>query len=227
MDFQYQIIRSAKRKKLTITVERDRSVIVRAPEGTAEEVIQRVVDSKRQWLFGKLNHPQKYHAPVAAPGKEVVNGECALYLGRSYRIELRQTASGEVEFSRRFLVPIAYQSKRREVLRKWYLARAKEKILPRVKRHAKDLGVTFSGTKIVATRYRWGSCTVNDNVNFNWRLIKAPMYVIDYVIVHELAHLLEANHTPRFWNIVRANAPTMDKAKIWLKEHGQVLEEEV
>ena len=227
MDFQYQIIRSAKRKKLTITVERDRSVIVRAPEGTAEEVIQRVVDSKRQWLFGKLNHPQKYQAPVAAPGKEVVNGESALYLGRSYRIELRQTASGEVEFSRRFLVPIAYQSKRREVLRKWYLARAKEKIVPRVKRHAKDLGVTFSGTKIVATRYRWGSCTVNDNVNFNWRLIKAPMYVIDYVIVHELAHLLEANHTPRFWNIVRANAPTMDKAKIWLKEHGQVLEEDV
>ena len=68
---------------------------------------------------------------------------------------------------------------------------------------------------------------MNDNVNFNWRLIKAPMFVIDYVIVHELAHLLEANHTSRFWTIIRANTPTMEKAQAWLKEHGQVLEEEV
>ena len=59
--------------------------------------------------------------------------------------------------------------------------------------------------KIVDNRYRWGSCTVKDNVNFNWRLIKAPMFVIDYVIVHELAHLMESNHTPRFWNIVQTS----------------------
>ncbi len=70
-------------------------------------------------------------------------------------------------------------------------------------------------------------CTVGNIVNFNWRLIKAPMFVADYVIVHELAHLLENNHTDRFWNIVRASNPTMEKAKIWLKEHGQILEEEI
>jgi predicted metal-dependent hydrolase len=81
--------------------------------------------------------------------------------------------------------------------------------------------------KIVDNRYRWGSCTVKDNVNFNWRLIKAPMFVIDCVIVHELAHLIEANHTPRFWNIVRTQTPTMDKARAWLKEHGQILEEKI
>jgi exodeoxyribonuclease V alpha subunit len=74
---------------------------------------------------------------------------------------------------------------------------------------------------------RWGSCTVNSNINFNWRLIKAPMFVIDYVIVHELAHLIEANHTSRFWGIVRAKTPTMEKAKAWLKKQGQILEEEV
>ena len=68
---------------------------------------------------------------------------------------------------------------------------------------------------------------MNDNVTFNWRLIKAPMFVIDYVIVHELVHLIENNHTPQFWSIIRANNPTMEKAKAWLKEHGQVLEQEV
>ena len=132
-----------------------------------------------------------------------------------------------VEFPRRFLIPSAQQGKRKAVLRDWYVTRANETILPRVKRYAKALGVAVGEASIVDNRYRWGSCTVKDNVSFNWRLIKAPMFVIDYVIVHELTHLMEGNHTPRFWNIVRANCPTAEKAKIWLKEHGQMLEEDV
>lgn len=227
MDLNYKIVRSQKRKKLTITVERDCSIIVHAPEGTSEETVRRVVDAKRQWLFQKLRHPQKYQERPPAPGKEVVNGESAPYLGRDYRIEVTETESGEVEFYRRFLVPVARQTERREVLRIWYLARAKEKILPRVKHHALRLGVEFAKARIVDGRYRWGSCTVQDNVNFNWRLIKAPMFVIDYVIVHELAHLIEANHSSRFWNIVRANTATTVKAKRWLIENGQILEEEI
>ena len=140
---------------------------------------------------------------------------------------ITETDSGEVEFSDFFLVPPAHQAKRREVLRDWYIARAKEKILGRVEEHARGLGVNFGTATIVDNRYRWGSCTVNNNVSFNWRLIKAPMFVIDYVVVHELAHLMEANHTARFWGIVRTHSPTMEKARSWLKEHGQVLEEEV
>jgi predicted metal-dependent hydrolase len=227
MELNYKLVRSAARKKLTITVERDRAIIVHAPEGTSEEAVRRVVDAKRHWLLAKLRHPQKYQVRRHAPGKEVVSGESAPYLGRDYRIEVAETASGEIEFSRFFVVPAAHQAKRREVLRDWYIARAKEKILARVEQHARELGVEFTVAKIVDNRYRWGSCTVKDNVNFNWRLIKAPMFVIDYVIVHELAHLIETNHTFRFWSIVRAKTPTMEKAKAWLKEHGQLLEEEV
>jgi predicted metal-dependent hydrolase len=223
----YQIVRSSKRKKLTITVKRDRTVIIHAPAGTSEEDVHRVVDAKRQWILTKIRHPQKYQDRLHPPGKEVVNGESALYLGRDYRIEVSDTASGEVEFSHLFVVPPAHQTRRRVVLRDWYIARAKEKILARVERHARELGVKFSAAKIVDNRYRWGSCTVNDNVNFNWRLIKAPIFVIDYVIVHELAHLIEGKHTSRFWSIIRAHTPTMEKAKAWLKEHGQLLEEEV
>ena len=92
---------------------------------------------------------------------------------------------------------------------------------------AVTLGVNLAGARIVDNRFRWGSCTVKDNVNLNWRLIKAPMFVIDYVIVHELAHLIEANHTPRFWNIVRTHAPAMEKARRWLRDHGQILEQEI
>jgi predicted metal-dependent hydrolase len=226
-ELQYKIVRSAKRKKLTITVERDRAIIVHAPEGTSEEAVHRVIDAKRQWLLAKLRHPQKYQDRTHPPGKEVVNGESAPYLGRDYRIEIAETASGEVEFSRRFVVPASHQERRRRALQDWYVARANEQIIPRVEQHARELGVHYTSAKIVDLRYRWGSCTAKDNVTFNWRLVKAPMFVIDYAIIHELAHLIEGNHTPRFWNIVRAKIPAMEKAKAWLKEHGQVLEEEL
>jgi predicted metal-dependent hydrolase len=227
MDLKYNIVRSARRKKLTITVERDRSIVVHAPVGTNDEDVRRAVDSKRQWLFEKLRHPQKYEVRPHAPCKEVVSGESAPYLGRDYRIEIAETASGEIEFSRGFTIPAAHRAQRRHVLRAWYVARAKEKILPRVKERARELGVEFTAAKIVDNRYRWGSCTVRNNISFNWRLIKAPMFVIDYVIVHELAHLIEGDHNETFWSIVRTATATMEKAKTWLRDNGQMLEEEL
>ena len=227
MDLVYTIKRSTKRRKLTISVERDRSVVVHAPEGMSDEKIRQVVESKRQWIYEKIGHPQKYQKLPHPPGKELVSGESALYLGRQYRIEVVKTGLAGVQFAQRFLIPATQKEKREEALREWYIRKAKERIIPRVKRHAGEIGVDAAEIKIVDNRYRWGSCTVKDNVNFNWRLIKAPMFVIDYVIVHELAHLIEANHTPRFWNIVRTQAPTMEKAKAWLKEHGQLLEQAI
>lgn len=227
MELSYKVVRSSKRKRLTITVERDRAIVVHAPQGTSEEAVRDVVDAKRQWLLEKLRHPQKYETRRHPPGKEVVNGESAPYLGTDYRIEVIETASGEIEFSNLFRVPAAHQANRRKVLRDWYVERAKETILQRAQQRAHELGVKFTAARIVDNRYRWGSCTTNDNISFNWRLIKAPMFVVDYVIVHELAHLIESNHTPRFWSIVRANSPGMDKAKRWLKEHGQILEQEL
>jgi predicted metal-dependent hydrolase len=227
MDLVYTIKRSIKRRKLTISVERDRSVVVHAPEGMPDEKIRQVVESKRQWIYEKIGHPQKYQRLPHAPGKELVSGESALYLGRQYRIEVVKTGLPGVQFAQRFLIPATQKEQREEALREWYIRKAKEEIIPRVKRHAGEIGVDAAEIKIVDSLYRWGSCTVKDNVNFNWRLIKAPMFVVDYVIVHELAHLIEANHTPRFWNIVRTQAPTMDKAKAWLKEHGQLLEQAI
>jgi len=227
MELAYEIRRSSKRRKLTITVERDRRVVVHAPMTTTEAKIREIVESKRMWIYEKLHHSQKYRELPHPPGKELVSGESALYLGRHYRIEVVESGLSEMRFSQRFYIPASHVQNRKAVLRQWYIQKAKEKILPRVRQFARQLGVAFNKAKIVDSRYRWGSCTMNNNVNFNWRLIKAPMFVIDYVIVHELAHLLEANHTLRFWNIVRAQTPTMDKAKQWLKDNGQILEEEI
>lgn len=226
MNLTYTTVRSAKRKKLTLTVERDSTIIVNAPEGTADEMIARVVDSKRQWLFEKLQNAPKYQDRAHAPGKEVVSGESALYLGREYRITLTDD-SADVLFNREFAIPRGSRLKIRQVFRDWYLKQAREVILPRAYRYAEELGVKVGEVSIVDNRLRWGSCTAKNNIRLNWRLIKAPMAVIDYVVVHELAHLLVANHTPDFWNIVRAKVPAAEKSKTWLKTHGQLLEEEI
>lgn len=223
----YTILRSDKRKTLTITVERDCQVVVRAPTSVTDAEIAEIVKAKRHWISDKVAHPQKYRTQAHPPGKELVNGESALYLGRYYNIEIDTSGLEEVQFSQRFLIPQAMVNNDGEALRAWYIQRAKEKIETRVRHFANQMGVEVSKVGIVDEQFRWGSCTPNDNINLNWRLIKAPMFVIDYVIIHELAHLLETNHTPRFWNIVRAQIVNVDKAKDWLKDHGQLLEERI
>jgi predicted metal-dependent hydrolase len=196
-------------------------------QGTSEATVQEIVDAKRQWLLAKLRHPQKYMDRPHAPGKELVSGESMPYLGRNCRIELIDSDSKNIRFDQKFFVPRSLASERQLAFRRWYEEKASERILPRVRQTAKTLGVELNIAKIVDSRFRWGSCTPKDNVTLNWRLIKAPVFVIDYVIAHELAHLIEANHTPRFWNIVKAQLPGMEKAKAWLKEHGQFLEQDL
>ena len=228
MDIIYSIRRSSKRKKITITIERDRKVVVHAPNHASDEVIARIVEAKRHWIYEKTKHSsQKYLERPHPPGKELVNGESALYLGREFRIELVDTESECIQLDQHFLIPATRVSRKKGAMREWYIERAKEQILPRVVILARELGVSFEQAQIVDSRYRWGSCTVRNNINLNWRLIKAPIFVVDYVIAHELAHLLEPNHTPRFWNIVKTQVPTINKARDWLREHGQLLEEDV
>lgn len=141
MDLDYSVIRSPRRRKLTITVERDRRILVHAPEGVSEERIRELVDSKRQWLFEKTRHPQKYIGTPQPPGKELVNGEAVLYLGRNYRIAITETASGKIEFAREFLVPPRIAAGGTKAFSAWLLVRAEQKILPPVKLHARQLGL--------------------------------------------------------------------------------------
>ena len=104
MKLSYTTQRSTKRRKLTITVERDRSVVVHAPQGISDDKIQKVVESKRQWIHDKIKHPQKYQTLPHPPGKELVSGESALYLGRQYRIEIVKTGLSGIQFRKQFLI---------------------------------------------------------------------------------------------------------------------------
>ena len=222
MNLEYSVVYSA-RKTLTITVERDRSVIVRAPNDTPPEKIEQLVHQKKLWLYEKVRHTQKYDLPITE--KEFVSGTTILYLGKSYRLEVASESFDGILFDNKFLISKSSISHAPELFRDWYIERAKQKIVPQSKFYATHLGVSFNRILISDLKYSWGSCTPSDNLNFNWRLIKAPMRVIEYVIVHELAHLIEPNHTARFWAIIKTQLPDYLKAKNWLKEHGDLLEE--
>lgn len=146
---------------------------------------------------------------------------------REYRLQVNgDEDSYFLVLSNRFLVPKAQAKQRGEVFKNWYIQKAKEQILPHVQIYAVRMGVEFNLAKITDSKYRWGSCTSKNNVNFNWRLIKTPMFVINYVIIHELAHLLESNHTSTFWNIVAVQVQNYQLAKNWLRDNGNTLEED-
>lgn len=222
MQLDYEIV-YANRKTITITVERDRSVVVRAPVGVSAEKIEEVVASKRLWLYEKINHTQKYPPAVR---KEFITGETIMYLGRYYRLQITDDEEPGVRFQNRFYISRHHQAQAGQLLRGWYMARAREKLTPKIRTCAEALGVRYNQILISDLKYRWASCTPKNNLNFNWRIIKAPIFVVDYLIVHELAHLLEPNHTPAFWNIVAVQAPRYELAKEWLRKHGSVLEED-
>lgn len=221
MQFDYQI-KYSKLKTLNITVERDRKIIVHAPEQLSKEKIDSIVQSKRQWIRAKLNHAQKY--PASPETKEFVSGETLMYLGRNYQLLIVDDNFEGIQFNQRFSISKKNQNKANELFKKWYINQSFNKIEPLAKTTAKNLGVKYNECKTSEMKYRWASCTPNNNIIFNWRIIKAPMFVLNYLVAHELVHLIEPNHTPEFWNILSIQVPEYRKAKDWLKKNGHLLE---
>lgn len=221
MEIQYSIVYS-ERKTLCVIVERDRSVVVRAPKNTSVEVIAKEIEKRKRLIQKKIEHNQKY--PFEKQIKEFVAGESLMYLGKNYKLNLVDEDIDGVLFDNKFFISKANQKKANKIFKDWFIKSANEIITPKAMTLANQIGVKYNNINILDIKFRWGSCTPKDNIHFNWRLIKAPINVIEYIIVHELTHLLESNHTIEFWNRVSAQLPNYDKAKQWLKENGHELE---
>jgi len=207
---------------MSIVIERDRSVIVRAPHNMSEEIIAETVKKRKRAILQKINHHQKY--PFEVQPKEFVSGESLLYLGKPYQLFVLDEPVEGIVFDSKFIISRKNQRRAKQLFQDWYHNSAAEIIVPKAVSIAKQIGVSFNKINILDLKYRWGSCTPKDNIHFNWRLIKAPMNVIEYIIVHELTHLLETNHTPEFWNRVRTSLPQYSASKKWLMSFGHELE---
>lgn len=219
---EYEVVYS-NRKSIRITVERDRRVVVRAPDIATGNAVATAVRRKQLWIWQKISDEYKY--PDPSPRKEFVSGETFLFLGQNYGLTLTRDQGSAISLvGKQFIMPNCDREEAYRRFRSWYLAQAKEKITPRIATFAAEIGVAYKRICVRDLKYRWSSCTPAGTLSFNWRVVQAPMIVIDYLVVHELAHIVEANHSQEFWNIVAVHSPTWKKARRWLKQNGSRLE---
>jgi predicted metal-dependent hydrolase len=222
MMLNYEVIYS-NRKSIRITVERDRKIVVRVPQRACEQIVSAALESKRLWIWQKLRNPYKYYYPVQK--KEYVEGETFLFLGQHYSLELISGKPGALRLvERRFQLGRNATCVGDSLFRSWYSLRAKEILQPRIAAFAAAMGLSYTRIWIRDLKYRWASCTPRGTLTFNWRIVQAPMIVVDYLIVHELAHFLVPNHSQDFWNIVAVQVPSGAKARDWLRRNGSCLE---
>jgi len=176
---------------------------------------------KRHWILAKLAHYAQPE-PLFAE-KQVKISHSIPYLGRELKVieQQNQGAADSVRLEKGRLV-VSLKSGATGLsllLEQWYRQQAERLIKAKADELCPRLGVTYSRIVIRAAKTRWGSCSRKGNLNFNWKLMMAPEPVIDYVIVHELAHLREMNHSKKFWKLVADHCPQWRKRRQWLKNH--------
>jgi len=221
MDIEVEKIIRTRRKTIALQVTDEATLVVRAPFNADDETIKRVIYKHRKWIEQKRKEV-KARDPKFSP-KEFVNGEGFLYLGKYYRLRIVNEQEVPLKFEGGFSLSREVLPQAREVFIEWYKKMAYEKISERVKWHAERGGFKYNRINITNTQKRWGSCSSKGNLNFSWRLIMAPLPVVDYVVIHELVHLQERNHTKAFWNKVKILMPDYERQKDWLKRNGYLL----
>ena len=217
-----QLVRSH-RTTISLIVDKNGSLIVRAPIRASEKEIYRLLETKREWIERKQHEVRNRRA--LNPEKTFSNGEMYFFKGKQYPLKIVKNSHYSLEFTDNvFHLSEDVRKYGSEVFESFYKQNAKSYIVPRAMEIAEQLGINYQNIKISSAKKRWGSCSSAGNINFSLRLIMAPEGVIDYVIVHEFAHLWEMNHSPRFWQIVEKMMPDYREPYRILKEFGHLWE---
>jgi len=219
-DIKYTLVRSH-RKTASIYIERDGKVSVLVPEKLTARQVEDILESKRKWIYQSLAEWQDLNANRIQ--RDYVNGEGFLYLGRSYRLKLVS------DLPEALMLKDGYFCLRKTkgsvpdadaMFREFYRDKGAVRIPPRVAYFQSKMGVQPQSIKIMDLKNRWASCTASGNLNFHWKCMMAPLTVIDYIVVHELAHLIHPNHSAAFWNEVDKVMPDFQERKNWLRNNG-------
>jgi len=211
----HKLVRS-KRKTLALIVETDGSLTVRAPLRMKEADIQRFVKEKQGWIKRKQTQVQE----VALPPHQYVDGEKFWYLGEEVPLRIIQNGRPALVLDTVFKLTKSTQPQAESIFTAWYKAQARTLLTARVSYFARKFGFEPAKIRISSARTRWGSCSTKGTLSFTWRLVMAPLDVIDYVVVHELCHLKELNHSRAFWLQVESILPDYKVKRAWLKKHG-------
>ncbi len=227
-EFSYEVVRTNRRKSATIKVNAGRVQIV-VPKWLSEHELQRLIDRKSRWIREKLR--SQAALPVLVP-KQYVDGERFRYRGRAYALKVVEASveRGVKLQSGRFQVSldggVDHNERVQEVhrqLQQWYCNQAQRLLPDKTAHYAARMGVEPQQVVVKSYSARWGSCSSRGVVSYNWRVVMAPDAVIDYVVVHELAHLVQLNHSASFWRYVEQIIPDYRLHRDWLKTNGMLL----
>jgi predicted metal-dependent hydrolase len=229
LPFDYTLVRRPYRRSVTVSIYPDNRVAVRAPASVPLGRIEDFLRRKTGWILDQLkrneSRPQK-------PQRSYQDGEVFSFLGRPYK--LRVTRGEKASFETEDLVwklvlpPKLTDSEEREYaawrISDWCRSMA-QKVLPeRVRFYQPCFSASPLRIRVGEFTSQWGSCSSRGKLSFNWKIILAPLEIVDYVVVHELAHLVHLNHSPHFWALVSSVLADYRECREWLQENGLSLE---
>lgn len=223
----YAIKRSGRRRTVALTVEPAGRLIVTAPDDVPTPRLDRVVHSKARWVVTRLRQVRRLDAPQP---KEFVSGETFLYLGRQYRLHVVRGGKPGLVSLERGLLRVSVKASAsaleraeqvRAALVHWYIEHAQAQLEERVQWWCSKLEVAVPRVLIREQEKRWGSCSAGV-VRLNWRIVQAPMSLVDYVVAHEVVHLIHDDHGKAFWSLLGQMMPDCDQRKERLRTLGAV-----
>jgi predicted metal-dependent hydrolase len=227
--FYFTLIRAFKRRTSTILIDEDARLKVYTSLTYPETAIFAFLQKKKEWIARKLK--EQKNRVETLKSKQWEQGSELLFLGERYPIlfEFHGSQTPQLSFSSKGWIFSSsdnlFEDSRRDALRKefvsWYRQQALEVLGSRVVHHSRNMKVPFHEVAVRTQKRLWGSCHIGSKkIHLNWKLVMAPMDVIDYVVVHELAHLLVPNHSKRFWSKVEQYMPDYKERHNWLKKHS-------
>ncbi len=226
-DFSVEIVRTNRKRSASIQLDGD-TVKLTMPRNLSDRWAQNLIQKRFGWIQKQLKIQAESPPPKA---KEYVNGEAFLFLGRNYRLKKVAGDSGKVEFRNGYIevsVPPSLSGDDvgcsvKSSLAQWYAAQALFRLQEKTCRYASIIMVEPKSVRVKSYKSKWGSCAISGDISYNWRIIMAPHHIVDYVVVHELCHLLELNHSPRYWRHVENVISDFRECKEWLKTNGASL----
>ena len=214
-----QIIRS-KRKTLSLSINENADLVVRAPHRASYDEIQKFISEKSAWI----NNKQRLIKARLEDNLIQYSSNQYLYLGSLYPLKIDNNSIEPISFNGQMFTITNLSRERISLpLKSWYKKRFIEVALPRLSYFSDKYKLKVNQVRVKEQKTLWGSCSNKNNINLNYLLIMAPMKVIDYVIVHELVHTIHKNHSAKFWQKVETIMPNYKDARNWLKDNGYKL----
>ena len=222
-DFDLLIKRTRRKKTLSIII-RDQKVILSAPKHVSDQEINKILESKLAWIQKKLTIEKE---DFKLNKKYYTSGEIFLYLGKEYYLDIKKNTKSDIYISHNKLIiettNFDDNNLVKNEIRSWYMKKAKERI-ELIHKHY-EIIMNLKSNKLIFGEYKskWGSCNIKKVISYDWRIIMSPITVINYIVVHEISHLLHPNHSKYFWSLVEKYIKDYKEPRKWLRLNSKKL----